>query len=87
MDTKAVQNKRTDGIDLQRFQAMIQSESWTRFRKRVEMELSRAVQACLGADSDLDVKRAQGEVRALKAVLGIPAQIENELKAPVKPRV
>jgi hypothetical protein len=80
VETKVTPSTRLDGIDAQRFQAMIESPSFAILRLRIETELERASGNCERSDSELGMRRAQGAAYALRAVLGLPAMILAEMK-------
>lgn len=69
---------RLDGLDREAFQAMMASEPFAIIQARITAELHRAEEACVRSDADLDLRRAQGAVTALRAVLELPMRIFQE---------
>lgn len=71
---------RTEGIGSEEFKRMAESEPFALFMTRVSQELMRAREACAIADSELDLRRAQGAYKALRAVGDLPARILAEIE-------
>ena len=85
MQPKTVPDERLDAIDAERFRDMMASPSFALVRSRIDAELGRAREACTQATKRIQIHRAQGSAAALRAVLGMPAQILDEMeKAPKK---
>lgn len=85
MDAKLTTTHRLDHLDAQRFAEMLASPAWSRFEARVQSELDRLCGTCQGHDSGLSVRRAQGGVAALRAVLSLPQQMLSEMRSPKNP--
>jgi hypothetical protein len=83
MQPKLTPATRLDDLEVRRFQEMIESPSFARLWGRVKAELERARGECERADGAVELRRAQGAVKALRTVLGLPAQVMAEM-APKK---
>jgi|HubBroStandDraft_3_1064219.scaffolds.fasta_scaffold946473_1 hypothetical protein len=81
MQAKPTRVSRTDGLDAQRFQAMIESESFARYRERLEAVLARERTDLETVGNETEMRRAQGAVAALRTALGLPAIILAQMKA------
>lgn len=79
MQPNVVRSARLDGVDKERFRAMLASESFGLLRVRIEAELVRARETCQRSDSGLEVRRCQGAVAALEAVMKLPERILGEM--------
>lgn len=80
MDTKTTSAERLDELDAERFRDMLASPPFALFLARVVAEAERARDTCAGQTDLPELYRAQGAVRALRAVLAIPARILEEIR-------
>ena len=84
MEAKLTPSGRLDDIDVQRFKAMVESAPFERFGARIVAELERARLACERGEEEIQLRRAQGVVTALRMVLELPktmlAEMNNRLK-------
>ena len=79
MQTKV---NRLDALDVEAFEKMLSSDSFSLFKQRVEVELGRAQNDCETASIDHEIRRAQGATKALRTVLKLPAMILESMKKP-----
>lgn len=77
MDHPVNRSSRLDGIDAERFEDMVVSESFGLLRERIAAELERARTDC---ETQADVARAQGQVKAFRTVLDLPSMILKEMR-------
>jgi hypothetical protein len=75
-----VQVNRTDALDTERFEAMVASPPFALLRARIAAELERARADC-ETQCELVLTRAQGQAKALRTVLDLPASMLREMKA------
>ena len=80
MEPKQTVSRRLDGVGAQRFADMVASEPFAWLAQRVEHELDRARTSCETFGDARELARAQGAVKALRTVLGLPALILLEIK-------
>ncbi len=73
---------RLDALDVEAFEKMLASRAFLTLKTRIADELLRAQTGCETAEDKRVLWRAQGAVKALRTVLGLPEQI---LKAMAKP--
>ena len=69
-----------DRGEAERFQAMVESPAFAALRGRMEAALERERATCERADGELELRRAQGAVSALRTMLGLPKVMLAELK-------
>lgn len=79
MEARLTIQSRPDAIDAERFGEMIRSPLFALFRARLEAELERTRGQCEHADDELELRRAQGGVKALRAALALPEAIRTEM--------
>lgn len=82
VDTKVTSSQRLDHLDAQRLREMLESVPFGILRDRMKVLLERAQGDCERHDDPRDIHRAQGYVKALKAVLALPDQILREISKP-----
>lgn len=73
---------RLDSLDLERFEAMVAADPFQLFLMRVQGELSRARTDCETQDEPAAIRRAQGQVKALRTVLALPDIMIAEMRKP-----
>jgi hypothetical protein len=79
MDPKGVFVNRLDGLDEERFRAMLASPPFRLYLERLQAELERARADCERQPAAVELYRAQGTVAALRTALGLPEQILKDL--------
>ena len=80
MEAKLTPVNRLDGFDRESFRQMMESLAFQRVQERIAAELDRAEHTCLRADSDIELRRAQGAASALRTALTLPSKIYEEMK-------
>lgn len=80
MNSNARPAPRFDDLDREEFQKMFESAAFKRFEGRVNDMLRRTQEDAERLDSELDVRRAQGGAKALRAVLNMPAIMLDEMQ-------
>jgi L-alanine-DL-glutamate epimerase-like enolase superfamily enzyme len=84
MQTKVTPVNRLDGIDAERFRAMLASPSFQMFMARVSAELERARTVCeTHVDANM-VRHAQGAIQFARMVLALPPKMLEEMKPKTK---
>ena len=71
---------RHERSEAERFAAMVASPAFLALRGRMEAALERERLACERADGDVELRRAQGAVSALRTMLGLPKVMLAEMK-------
>lgn len=66
---------RLDALDVEAFEKMLASDSFLILKMRIAGEVVRAQNDCESLVDERELRRAQGAVRALRAVLALPAMI------------
>jgi hypothetical protein len=80
MTAKLTPVNRVDALDREAFRQMLESEVFGAVQARIAAELKRAEEVCVRSDSEIEIRRAQGAVTALRAALGTPARILEEMR-------
>jgi hypothetical protein len=73
-------SNRLDVLDIEAFEAMLGSPSFCLLKERIANELRRAQSDCESFNDVRELRRAQGAVRALRAVLTLPEAILKEMR-------
>lgn len=81
MEAKITAKNRDAFVEANKFEEMMKSAPFAMVVKRIESELERERKSCEGADGEVEIRRAQGAVAALRVVLKLPANILAELRA------
>lgn len=76
---------RLDQLDAEALRDVIGSAPFALVQKRIASELERARTVCETCKDTIELYRAQGAALALRAVLGIPANLLAEMKKQAKP--
>ena len=84
MQTKTTVEQRTDALDAEAFSDMVRSHAFALLRDRIQRALSIVSNDCEREDDHLKMRRAQGQVAALRMVLGLPDQMLAEMKQGLK---
>jgi hypothetical protein len=69
-----------DRSEADRFAAMVESPAFGALRGRMEAALDRERITCERADGEMELRRAQGAVSALRTILGLPKVMLAEMK-------
>jgi hypothetical protein len=72
--------RRLDQLDGNKIRELLAAPAWGLIRDRVDDELQRARTECEGASEPAEIYRAQGRVKALRAVLQIPENLLREIR-------
>jgi hypothetical protein len=80
MDAKVTPIDRFEETKARHFREMTESPAFRVLWLRINAELERMRLGCERNESDLEVRRCQGAVRALRTVLGLPEAILAEMK-------
>lgn len=80
MDAQVTEDRRSDALDREAFEDMVQSAAFGRLFQRIQGALNSMQSQCERADDILSVRRAQGQVAALRMVLNLPQQILSEMR-------
>lgn len=81
MEAKVTRGARADQIDVEQFQEMADSPSFSLLRSRIRELLERKRAECEDKDDERGIHRAQGAVAALRAILTLPEQMVREMRA------
>jgi hypothetical protein len=68
-----------DGVDREHLEQTLRTRGWQIIHKRLVEMLGRESDRCHCADDDVQVRRAQGAVAAIREVLALPAGILREI--------
>lgn len=71
---------RADALDREAFEDMLRSKVFGLLRERLQQALKQVVTRCEAEESELHLRRAQGEAKALRMALALPDQILQEMK-------
>jgi hypothetical protein len=86
VEAKLKPTQRFDALDEEAFAEMLKSRSFAIYRDRLEKTLEVQRGQCERCDDDLGLRRAQGQVAALRVVQGLPEQILAEMRSRPRPR-
>lgn len=71
---------KVDSIEIEQFRELIQSNAFARIQSRIQQEMNRNQDLCVRGDTELEIRRAQGAVAALRSAIMIPMRIYEEMK-------
>lgn len=77
---KVATGQKLDADDARRLREMVDSKAFRAFADRIETELVRHRKTCCSADSEMELRRAQGAVQALVSALALPERMIEEIR-------
>lgn len=80
MDAKTTTPSRLDHLDAEEWERIIACPLFALYEARIQAELERQRGACERGDTELEVRRAQGAVGSLRAILSVPRQMLVEMR-------
>jgi hypothetical protein len=80
MKTSIHPSTRLDDLDAREFEQMLASKSWGIYERRLIQMRGRLLESCATVDDEVNLRRAQGGVQYLSAVLDMPKTLLSEMK-------
>lgn len=82
MDTKLVATSRLERFEADEWNRIITSPLWAIYEARLQSVLDQSQRTLADSDNDIELRRAQGALAALRTVLTIPGGMLHEMRTP-----